>query len=194
MCACLSKVFSFFSSGICWGSWRHNFRPFSHMPAYVSICFIIHSSIIHFSARNADLQVCLFQDKDCTPLHWGELIFRRRWGSHHLRDIFCAISHLRDISIARHPICATFQMRDISIARYPICATSHLRDNLVARHFNCAISHLRDFPFARLFNCATSHLRDIPFARLFNCVTSHLRDNPFARLFSSLFESLDELV
>jgi len=99
-------------------------------------------------------------------------------GSHHLRDIFCAISHLRDISIARYPICATFQMRDISIARYPICATSHLGDISTAR-----------YPI-----CATSHLRDIPFARLFNCATSHLRDNPFARLFSSLFESLDELV
>jgi len=49
-------------------------------------------------------------------------------GSHHLRDIFLRISHLRDILIARHPICATFQMRDISIARYPVCAKTNLRD------------------------------------------------------------------
>jgi len=160
MCACLSKVFSFFSSGICWGSWRHNFRPFSHMPAYVSICFIIHSSIIHFSARNADLQVCLFQDKDCTPLHWGELIFRRRWGSHHLRDIF---------------------LRDISSARHFNCATSHLRDFSDARHFNCAISHLRDIPFARQSSCTTFQLRDIPSARLPICATFQLRDIPSAR-------------
>ena len=89
---------------------------------------------------------------------------------------FCAISHLRDISVARHPICATFQMRDIPSARHPICATIQLRDISTARYPICATSQLRDIPFARLFNCATSHQRDIPFARLFNCATSHLRD------------------
>ena len=55
---------------------------------------------------------------------------------------FCAISHLRDISIARHPICATFQMYDISIARYPIYATSHLRDNPFARLFSSLFESL----------------------------------------------------
>ena len=51
---------------------------------------------------------------------------------------FCAISHLRDISIARHPICATFQMRDISIARHPNCATFQMRDISIARYPICA--------------------------------------------------------
>ena len=68
---------------------------------------------------------------------WGYVV-QKYWGVNIIcATFFCAISHLRDISIARHPICATFQMRDISIARYPICATFQLRDIPSARQPIC---------------------------------------------------------
>ena len=71
---------------------------------------------------------------------------------------FCAISHLRDFSLARKPICATFHMRDFSLARHPICATFQVRDIPSARQPSCATFQLRDISSARYPICATSQL------------------------------------
>jgi len=67
-----------------------------------------------------------------------------------------AMSHLRDIAIARHPICVACHLCVISTARHPICATFHLRDIPLgdistALHPICATSPLRFFlPFESL--------------------------------------------
>ena len=108
-------------------------------------------------------QLCvnLFKLQNKSPYLQVERIRRDKWVHIICATFFCAISHLRDISIARHPICATFQMRDTSIARYPICATFHMRDFSIARHPICATSHLSDNPFARLFSSLFESLDEL---------------------------------
>jgi len=55
-----------------------------------------------------------------------------------LSPFFCSISHLRDISIARHPMCAGSHLREFSTARLFNCATSYLRDIRSAQRPICA--------------------------------------------------------